>query len=188
MRYWPVSSVGKSIVLIGMMGAGKSSVGRCLRRRTGMTILETDELVASNFGMSIPEIFSMHGEKKFRDAETELLRTVSRTKPAIIATGGGMVLRKENVEILKRLGLIVWLAGKEKTLFARASRRTDRPVLQTKNTRKTFSQILAERRPLYAKIADIRIDTSELTSEEVAIAILGKFKRANPEVALSFQS
>jgi shikimate kinase len=82
----------------------------------------------------------------------------------------------------------VWLDGNEETLFARASRITDRPLLQTRNPRKTFSRILGERRPLYAKIADIRIDTSELTGEEVAIAILSKSKRVNPKVALSSQS
>ncbi len=188
MRYYPVQQAGNSIVLIGMMGSGKSSVGRCLNRRTGLAILETDEMVASNFGLSIPEIFSRHGEKKFRKAETEALRTLSTTKRAIIATGGGMVLRKQNVEIMNRLGLIVWLDGNEETLFARALRRTDRPLLQTKNPRKAFSQIHDERRPLYAKITNIRIDTSDLTAEEVAIAILSKLKRANPKVALPFQS
>ena len=87
------------------------------------------------------------------------------------------------MEILKRLGPIVWLDGNEETLFARVSRKTDRPLLRTKNPRKAFSQILDERRPLYAKIADIRIDTSELTGEEVATAILSKFKKANSKVA-----
>ncbi len=174
-----MNRVGRCIVLIGMMGSGKSSVGLCLHRRTGLAVLETDEMVASNFGMSIPKIFAMHGERKFREAETEALRTVSQMKRAVVTTGGGMVSRKENVEILKRLGLIVWLDGNEETLFARASRRTDRPLLQGENPRKTFSQIVRARRPLYAKIADIRIDTSELTSEEVAMAILIELKRVN---------
>ena len=87
-----------------MMGAGKSSVGQCLHRRTGLVLLDTDEIVASNFGMSIPEIFAEHGEKKFREAETEALRSVRIEEQTIIITGGGIVLRKENVEILKRLG------------------------------------------------------------------------------------
>jgi shikimate kinase len=103
MRYLIMHRVGPSIVLIGMMGSGKSSVGRCLHRRTGLRVLETDEMVASNFGMSIPEIFSKHGEKKFREAETAVLQNVSRTKRAVIATGGGMVLHKENVEIFNRV-------------------------------------------------------------------------------------
>jgi shikimate kinase len=174
-----VNEVGRSIVLIGMMGAGKSSVGRSLHRRTGMAFLETDEIVASNFGMSITQIFSTHGEKKFRKAETEALQTISRTKRAVIVTGGGIVLRKENVEILKGLGLIVWLDGGEEALFARASRTTARPLLQTKNPREAFSQIFYVRKSLYAQIADIRLDTSQLTAEEVAAAILSKRRSMN---------
>ena len=176
-----VKCINRSIVLIGMMGAGKSSVGRCLHRRMGLALLDTDEIVASNFGMSIPEIFAEHGEKKFREAETEALRRVRTEEQTIIITGGGIVLRKENVEILKSQAAIVWLDGDEETLFARASRKQNRPLLQTKNPRKTFSQILGARRPLYANIADIRVDTSVLTDEEVAVAILAKLRRMNPK-------
>lgn len=163
-----------------MMGSGKSFVGRCLRRRTGLPVVETDEIIASKLGMSIADIFSKHGEEIFRQAETQALQEASRTRPAVIATGGGAVLRKENMEIFERLGLTVWLDGDEETLFTRASRSADRPLLQTKNPRKAFSQMLGKRRPLYEKIADIRIDTSVLTVEEVAIAILSKLKRVNP--------
>ena len=163
-----------------MMGAGKSSVGRCLHRRTAWALLDTDEVVASKFGISIPEIFAEHGEKKFRQAETEALRSLPATEQTVIVTGGGIVLREENIEILKRLGAIVWLDGDEETLFARASRKQNRPLLQTKNPRKAFSQILAARRPLYANIANIRVDTSVLTDEEVAVAILAKLRRMNP--------
>jgi shikimate kinase len=162
-----------------MMGAGKSSIGRSLHRRTGMAFLETDQIVASNFGMSIPQIFFTHGEKKFRKAETEALQTISSTKRAVVVTGGGIVLRKENIEILKRLGLIMWLDGDEEALFARVSRTTDRPLLQTKDPREAFSQIFHARKPLYAQIADIRLDTSQLTAEEVATAILSKLRRLN---------
>jgi shikimate kinase len=84
-----------------MMGVGKSSVGRCLRRRTGLNFLDTDEIIASSFGMSIPRIFDEHGEKKFREAETEVLRRMQTEDQTIIVTGGGIVLRKENVEMLE---------------------------------------------------------------------------------------
>jgi shikimate kinase len=176
-----VAGIDKSIVLVGMMGAGKSSVGACLRRRTGLGLLDTDEIVASKFGMSIPEVFAKYGEKKFREAETEALRCMQTEEQMIIITGGGIVLRKENVEILKSQAAIVWLDGDEETLFARASRKQNRPLLQTKNVRKTFSQILGARRPLYANIANIRVDTSALTDEEVAVAILAKLRRMNPK-------
>jgi shikimate kinase len=164
-----------------MMGAGKSSVGACLYRRTGFGLLDTDEIVASKFGISIPEIFSRHGENKFREAETAALRCVRTAEQRIIVTGGGVVLREENVGILKSHAVIVWLDGELETLFARASRKQNRPLLQTENPRKTFSQIFSARRPLYANIADIRIDTSVLTDEEVAVAILAKLRRMSPE-------
>ena len=172
---------GRSIVLIGMMGAGKSSVGRCLERRTGLTLLDTDEIVSSKFGMSIPEIFAKHGETKFREAEAKAVRAMAIPKKTIIVTGGGIVLQQENVELLRRMGVIVWLDGKEETLFARASGKQNRPLLQTKNPRETFSKILGVRRALYAKMADIRIDTSVLTDDEVAVAIVAKIRRMQPK-------
>jgi Shikimate kinase len=181
MRYWIVNRQSRSIVLIGMMGAGKSSVGRCLHCRTGLALHDTDEIVAANLRMSIPEIFSKYGEKKFRETETEALRRMRTEEPTIIITGGGIVLREENVEVLKTQAVVVWLDADEETLFARASRKQNRPLLQTKNPRKTFSQILTARRPLYANMADIRIDTSVLTDEEVAVAIMVKLRRMYPK-------
>ena len=171
----------RSIILIGMMGAGKSSVGWCLHRRTDLALQDTDEITAANLRMSIPQIFAKHGEKKFRKAETEALRRVQTEEQKIIVTGGGVVLRKENVKILRKQGVIVWLDADEDTLFARASQKRNRPLLQTKNPRKDFSQILRARRSLYADIADVRIDTSVLTDEEVAVAILAKLRRINPK-------
>lgn len=177
---WSLSIVhraGKSIVLIGMMGVGKSSVGRSLHRRTTLAFHDTDEIVTSKFGMPISEIFSKHGENKFREAETEALQALPTREAVVIVTGGGIVLREENLGLLKRLGAVVWLEADEKTLFKRASRAGNRPLLQRKNPRKAFTKMLRARLPLYAKVADIRVDTSVLTNEEVAVAILSKFER-----------
>jgi len=171
---------GGSIVLIGMMGAGKSAVGYCLQRRTGLALIDTDKIVSARFRMTIPKIFAKHGEDKFREAEAKALRALAMPKQIIIVTGGGIVLRQENVELLRRMGVIVWLDGNEDTLFARASRQRNRPLLQTKNPRKTFSQIFDSRRSLYAGIADVRVDTSVLTDEEIAVAIQSKLEKVNP--------
>ena len=181
MKYWKVNQLSQSIVLIGMMGAGKSSVGRCLSRRTDLALYDIDRIVTARFGMSIADIFAGHGEKQFRDAETEALRCIRIEEQKIIITGGGIVLRKENVEILRSQGVIMWLDADEETLYARASRKQNRPLLQSKNPRRAFSQILRARRPLYAKIADIRVDTSILTDQEAAVAILSKLRRPNPK-------
>ena len=157
------------------MGAGKSAVGCCLQRRTGLALLDTDEIVSSKFRMSIPEIFTKHGENKFREAEAKALRALAMPKQTIIVTGGGSVLQQENVALLRRMGVIVWLDGNEDTLFKRACRSRNRPLLQGKNPRRKFARILRVRRPLYAKIAHLRVDTSAFTCEEVAVAILTKF-------------
>ena len=177
MRYWPVDQPGKSIVLIGMMGVGKSCVGRCLQRRTKLALVDTDDIVASKFGISIPEIFSKYGEQGFRDAETEPLGELAPAEQVIIVTGGGIVLRAKNVDVLKRLGVIVWLDGNEEKLFERASRARTRPLLQGENPREAFTQLLQARLPLYSRLGNIRIDTSVLTDEEIAVAILSKLGR-----------
>jgi shikimate kinase len=166
-------------VLIGMMGAGKSSVGRCLERRTGLARFDTDELVTAKFALSIPEIFTQHGEEEFRDAETKALRDLPNENAAIVVTGGGIVLRNENVDLLKRLGTVVWLEAKEETLFERASRRGNRPLLQTDDPRARLAEMLQKRTPLYEKAADVRIETTKLTHDEVADIILAEVEKRN---------
>lgn len=163
---------GNAIVLIGFMGAGKSSVGRLLARMTGWPRFDTDEMVAARFGLTIPQIFETHGEEKFRQAETESLAQLPDTGEAIIVTGGGIVLRPENVVRLRQLGRVVHLAADEETLFARISRRTTRPLLRTENPRATLSEFMRVRRPLYRAAADQEVETSDLTHEQVAEKIL----------------
>jgi shikimate kinase len=175
-----VNQFGKSIVLIGMMGAGKSSVGRCLQRRTNLALIDTDKIVVSQFGASIAEIFSSRGEQAFRRGEAQALRKLAPAEQAIIVTGGGIVLCDENMDLLRRLGIVVWLDGNEETLFERASRKPTRPLLQRDNPRETFARISKARLPLYARIANVRVDTSVFTDEEVAVAILSKVGRLVP--------
>jgi shikimate kinase len=167
-----VTARGSSIVLIGFMGAGKSSTGRALARKTGLTCLDTDEIVSARFGLSVTEIFTRLGEEEFRNAETEALRQLAETVSAIIVTGGGIVLRPENVEMLRKLGTVVSLEADAETLFSRISKRATRPLLQTTNPRTTMAELLRVRDPLYRAAADVRVDTSRLTHDEVADAIL----------------
>jgi shikimate kinase len=165
-------SAGQSIVLIGFMGTGKSFVGKTLEQKTGFRRYDTDEIISSKFKMPIEEIFSTQGEKRFRDLETETLRSFSGDEPAIIVTGGGIVLRAENVDLLKGMGTIVWLDSDEATLRARIHRLSDRPLLRTANPEATLSELLATREPLYGKAADLRVDISQKNPEEIAEMIL----------------
>jgi len=173
-------SVARSIVLIGMMGAGKSSVGRALQRRTGLARIDTDELIAAEFGISVTDIFKKHGEEKFRDAEAELLRKLRPERPTIITTGGGVVLRGENINLLKRLGIVVWLAANEAVLFERATRRNTRPLLQNENPFDAFSELLRKRLPLYQIASEFQVDTSTKNHEEAAEEILRRLEEFAP--------
>ncbi len=159
------------------MGAGKSSVGRCLQRRTGLARLDTDEIVAAEFGMPIAQIFEEYGEEKFRDAETQVLRKLAPSRPAIIVTGGGIVLRTENVDLLKKLGTMVWLTANEQVLFERASRRNTRPLLQKEDPRAVFTELFKKREPVYEAAADFQVDTSSVSHDEVAETILNKLEK-----------
>jgi shikimate kinase len=165
-----VNTPGPSIVLIGFMGAGKSAVGRELAKRTGLPRHDLDELIRMRFQLSILDIFEQRGEPVFRDAETELLRKLDRG--AVVVTGGGIVLREENVKLLRALGRTFWLDADEETLWRRASRRSTRPLLQAPNPREKFSVLFRERLSLYEAAADERVDVSDQNVKEVADQIL----------------
>jgi shikimate kinase len=162
----------RSIVLIGFMGTGKSSVGKILENQSGLDRFDTDEMISSKFSMPIQEIFSKYGEEKFREAEMEALRSLAGKQSAIIVTGGGIVTKAENVDLLRELGTVVWFDGDYETLRARIDRLGDRPLLQTPDPPASLSELLEARNPLYRNAADIRVDISQKTSEEIAELIL----------------
>jgi shikimate kinase len=163
---------GDAIVLIGFMGAGKSSVGRTLARMTGLPRFDTDEMIAARFGLTVSEIFETQGEEVFRQAEAEALQELAGKRGAIITTGGGILQRPENTDLVRQLGTVVHLEADEETLFRRINRRTTRPLLRTENPRATLTELLRVRLPLYRTAADLEVDTSLLTHDEVAKKIL----------------
>jgi len=151
---------------------GKSVVGKALEQKTGLPRFDTDEIISSKSKMSIKEIFSIHGEEHFRNLETETLRSMSLEEPAIIVTGGGIVLRAENMDLLRQLGTVVWLDADEATLRTRIRGLSDRPLLQTANPRAALSELLAAREPLYRRAADLRVDVSQRNPQQIAELIL----------------
>jgi shikimate kinase len=167
-----VSAGDNGIALIGFMGAGKSAVGRELSRRTGWPRHDTDEMIRERFGMSIPDIFARHGEPAFRDAETSLLKTLPPGLAGIVVTGGGIILREENVQLLHRIGRIIWLDADEEILWQRASKQSARPLLQVSDARARFSELWRERLPRYQSAADYRLNTSRYSIAEVTDEII----------------
>lgn len=161
---------GNGIVLIGFMGAGKSSVGPELATRLELPLHDIDSMAAGAAGCTISEIFAREGEAGFRVRETAALAEL-REEPAIVVTGGGIVVAPANIEALRRLGMVVYLSANEETLWRRTGG-GDRPLLQTTDARAVFSHLLKIREPLYRATADFVVDTSPQTLPETVETLL----------------
>jgi shikimate kinase len=164
----------RNLVLIGFMGCGKTTVGRKLQHLLGYPFLDTDQLIEARAGKPITGIFGDEGEAAFRGMETETLRHLLAQpgEKRIIATGGGVVIRPENRELLRSLGFVVWLRAPVDTILQRVSRNHERPLLHTENPRERVVSLLAERTPLYQETAHLEVETHGLTCHEVACGIL----------------
>jgi len=163
-----------SIALIGFMGCGKSTVGRQLHHLLGYPLVDTDHLIEEQAGCRIAAIFGEHGEERFREIETGVLRQLAASPATrrIIATGGGIVVRPENRALLRQLGCVVWLRADIETILARTSRNRDRPLLDTDDPRSRIEALLAERMPLYSSTCHLEIESTGLSSNEIACGIL----------------
>ena len=162
----------RNLVLIGFMGCGKSSVGREIARRCGLRFLDTDSVIRQRYGKSIGEIFAIHGESAFRDAEHQVLLRLRGARHLVIATGGGIVLQARNRSILRSIGPVIWLTADEDVIWQRVSRNRNRPLLQTADPRSTINDLMQVRYPLYREAADIIVETSSFSHQEVANRIL----------------
>ena len=164
----------RNIVLIGFMGCGKSTVGRELHRRLGYPLVDMDHEIESRAGKPITAIFAEDGEDAFRDLETGLLRELvdHPETQRIISTGGGVVGRAENRELLRRMGYVVWLDAPEASILERTSKNQSRPLLHTDDPAARIRELMATRAPLYQETAHLRLDTRGLDSGELATGIL----------------
>ncbi|MDA8085921.1 MAG: shikimate kinase [Nitrospiraceae bacterium] len=166
----------RNIVLTGFMGTGKSSVARELAHMLGREVIDLDTEIEKNAGMSITSIFATFGEPRFRELETDAARQAAQKRGAIISTGGGVVLRRENVEALKASGIIFCLAASPETILKRTSANRERPLLQVPDPLAKITEMLNARGPCYMESCDYMIDTGGKTPKEVAQEIQGKLK------------
>jgi len=152
-----------NIALIGFMGAGKSAVGRALAAKLDMEFVDLDSLIEKKAGRSIAEIFARDGEAAFRSMEAETTAQVAGKEKKVIACGGGIVLEQNNIDIIKKSSIIVYLAAEPAVLLRRVlNGKERRPLLEVADPAAAIDGLLKYRRPLYEKAADIIIDTSQL--------------------------
>ena len=184
------SSERKNIVLVGMMGAGKSAVARRLAKALGARAVDTDDIVEQRAGMTVAQIFETMGEEAFRDAESAAIAELGNVVgAAVVSLGGGSVLREANRAAIRAYGTVVWLRASPATLAARVGAGQGRPLLwsptvvpegplgrllRDSSPALALSRLAEEREPLYAEVADIAIDVDDLSEEAVVGRVLAE--------------
>lgn len=168
----------RSVVLVGMMGSGKSSVGKRLGARLGLPFVDADTEIETAAGMSIPDIFAQRGETEFRDGERRVIARILATRsPLVLATGGGAYMNADTRARIAEFGISVWLKADADVLMRRVRKRSNRPLLRTADPEGTMRRLLAEREPVYSQ-ADITVISSDDPHEVVVEAALAELERA----------
>ena len=160
-----------TIVMVGLMGAGKTSIGRRLAARLGLPFVDADDEIEAAAGSSIEDIFERLGEASFRDGERRVIARLLDGPPIVLATGGGAFMDGETRELIATKGISVWLRADIDTLVRRTSRRNDRPLLKNGNHREILTHLMDQRYPVY-QLADIVVDSFDAPAEETLQHVL----------------
>lgn len=162
---------GRSIVLVGLMGAGKTTVGRRLANRLGLPFADADQEIEQAAGKTIPEIFEEHGEQYFRDGERRVIDRLLKEEPRVLATGGGAYMSAETRAAIAQNGISLWLRADVGLLMKRVRRRSNRPLLKTADPEATMRKLVDERYPVYAQ-ADLAVDSKDVPHDQIVEACL----------------
>jgi shikimate kinase len=173
---WP----DRTVTLVGLMGAGKSTVGRRLAQAMGRDFYDSDDEIEKAAGLPISEIFALHGEAEFRRGEQKVLARLLSGPPHVLATGGGAYLNPDTRALLRQQAVTVWLAADLDTLWKRVSKRSHRPLLRTDNPRQVLSDLFESRKPIY-DLADIKVNSIEGPHGKTVSAILDALKQWRDE-------
>ncbi len=164
----------KNIILIGPMGSGKSTIGQLLAQRLNRDFYDSDFYIEERTGVDIPRIFDVEGEEGFRQRETRAIQELISLDNVVLATGGGSVMREENRQLLRRNSFIIFLDTSVEQQLERLRHDKKRPLLQTENPRERLQKLLAERKPVYMELADLRVPTDRKFARRVAAEIIPK--------------
>lgn len=175
----------RNLVLVGLMGAGKSAIGRLVAQQLGLPFIDTDTEIERVSRMTIPELFAAYGEDEFRALETRVIKRLMRSGPRVVSTGGGAFINdKSRKQIERSGGVSVWLNADLEVLWERVNKRDNRPLLKTENPKQTLKDLMDKRYPIYA-LADITVQSRDERKEVIAAEVLtavidhiGKDKRS----------
>ena len=170
-----------NLILIGFMGTGKTTIGRKAANALRFKFTDTDKEIEQICGMTITQIFKKCGEVRFRSEEKAAVRRAAKENNQVIATGGGVVLDPENIEMIKENGIIICLTAPPDVIFQRISKNKSRPLLQTEDPLGTITKMLQERQPLY-QCADFTIETSSSDSDDIAAEVVRRFRERLEEL------
>ncbi|MEM7638930.1 MAG: shikimate kinase [Pseudomonadota bacterium] len=171
---------GRTVALVGLMGAGKSTVGRRLAERLGRSFYDSDSEIEKAAGLSVADIFSLHGEEEFRRGEHQVLKRLLDETPHILATGGGAYLNAETRELMRDKAVTVWLNADLETLWKRVSRRNHRPLLRRPDAKEVLSNLFDERRPIY-ELADLTVHSVDGPHSKTVTAIIKALESWTPQ-------
>jgi shikimate kinase len=166
----------RSVVLVGMMGSGKSSIGRKLGQRLGIPFIDADTEIEAAAGMTIPDIFASHGEAYFRAGEARVIARLLDSGPQVLATGGGAFMNPETRALIRAKGVSIWLNAEFDVLMRRLRRRADRPLLQTADPGATLTGLMDERYPVYAG-AELTVLSRDVPHETITAEIIDALTR-----------
>jgi shikimate kinase len=162
---------GRNLVLVGLMGAGKSSIGRLVAHQLGIPFVDTDIEIERVSRMTIPELFAAYGEDEFRALETRVIKRLLKGGPRLVSTGGGAFINERTRRHIKRSGLSVWLKADLDVLWERVNKRDNRPLLKTENPKQTLENLMNARYPIYAE-ADLMVLSRDIAKDAMAKEVL----------------
>lgn len=171
-----MSRIRQNIFLVGLMGAGKSTIGKRLAESLGKEFLDSDHEIEARTGVSIPTIFDIEGEAGFRNRESGVIDTLSQRKDIVLATGGGAVLRPENRSHLASRGLVIYLCATAEQLHKRTRHDRNRPLLQNGDPLATLQSLLDQRDPLYREVADLVVETDDRSVQQAIPELIEKIE------------
>lgn len=174
------TTTAKNVLLVGLMGAGKTSVGRLLAKDLRKTFLDCDQEIEKRTGVPISVIFDIEGEEGFRRRETAVLRDLVQLQDVVVATGGGAVIRPENRQLLSRSGFVIYLRATVDQLWQRTRHDRNRPLLETGDPRALLAQLFVQRDPLYREVADMTVDTGSQSLRALVSQLEHRLRQSLP--------